>query len=109
MSNVIEEGKTFHYHKLGFRYNAKKIQSAYMVECGEIDEREFAKKYPTEYWGKVIKYFEDDMYSLCNLKHTDYELVKGIDLSKDGIYIENFEYKLFAVVIGGELVLQIEQ
>ena len=54
----------------------------------------------------VLLYFEDDMYSLCGYSRSDYEMVKGIDLSKDGIY---FEYKLFAVVISGQTVLQIEK
>ena len=49
------------------------------------------------------------MYSLCGYSRSDYEMVKGIDLSKDGIYFEDFEYKLIAVVISGQIVLQIEK
>ena len=49
------------------------------------------------------------MYSLCAYSRSDYEMVKGIDLSKDGIYFEDFEYKLLAVVISGQFVLQIEK
>ena len=49
------------------------------------------------------------MYSLCGYSRSDYEMVKRIDLSKDGIYFEDFEYKLFAVVISGQIVLQIEK
>ncbi len=107
-SHIIEEDKTFYYHSLETEYNSQLIQSAYMVDNDEMDESEFESKYPNKYYGKVIKYFEDDMYSLCGYSRSDFEEVKGIDLSKDGIYIEDFEYKLFAVVIDGEIVLQIE-
>ena len=104
-----QKDKTFYYHKLTIRYDPNLILSAYMVDNEEMDESEFKSRFANQYYGKVIKYFEDDMYSLCNLKQSDYEVVKGIDLSKDGIYIEDFEYRLFAVVIDGEIVLQIEK
>jgi len=106
--DIIEKDKTFYYHNLETRYNPQLIHSAYMVDIGEMDEKEYESKYPNKYYGKVIKYFEDDMYSLCGYSRSDYEIVKGIDLTKDGIYIEDFEYKLFAVVIDGQIVLQIE-
>ena len=106
--NIIEKDKTFYYHNLETRYNPQLIHSAYMVDIGEMDEKEYESRYPNKYYGKVIKYFEDDMYSLCNYSRSDYELVKGIDLSKDGIFIEDFDYKLFAVVIDGGIVLRLE-
>ena len=61
--------------------------------------------------GNGLKQAKDGSFwgATVESKMGKFEEVKGIDLSKDGIYIENFEYKLFAVVIGGELVLQIEQ
>lgn len=105
---IIEKEKTFFYHKLETNYNPGQIHSAYMVDIGEMDESEYKVHYPGKYYGRVIKYFEDDMYSLCGYSRSDYEIVKGIDLTKDGIYIEDFEYKLFAVVIDGQIVLQIE-
>lgn len=106
--NIIEKDKTFYYRTLETRYNPQLIHSAYMVDIGEMDEKEYESRYPNKYYGRVIKYFEDDMYSLCGFSRSDYEKVKGIDLSRSGIYIEDFKYKLFAVVIDGQIVLQIE-
>ena len=107
--DIIEKETTFYYHRLETHYNPQLIHSAYMVDIGEMDESEFKNHYPNQYYGKVIKYFEDDMFSLSEHCRREYREVNGIDLSKDGIYIENFDSKLFAVVINGEIVLRLEK
>ena len=89
------------------KYDSEHIISSYKVSNG-MSEKEYKKRYPHIYWGKVIEYFEDDMCSLCGLSRSDYKIVQGIDLSQDGIYIEDFDNLLYTVVIDGKVVIRYE-
>ena len=107
-NNIIDAEKTFYFTGLEYPYNSKKILVAYDAEYDAVAEKKFNKLYPDDYWGEVIKDFEADMYSLCSFRKSRYFKVRGINLSVDGIYIEDFDSTLFAVVIGGKIVLRYE-
>lgn len=104
---LIDPAKTFYYHNIPMKYDSEHIISSYKVSNG-MSEKEYKKRYPHIYWGKVIEYFEDDMCSLCGLSRSDYKIVQGVDLSKDGIYIEDFDNLLYTVVIDGKVVIRYE-
>ena len=105
---IIDEQITFYYKSFLPSYNPDMIRDAYSVENEEMDEDEFSSRYD-EYYDSVIEHIEDECTNIVSRGITPkMNKVQGIDLRKDGLYIEDVDSCLFALVMDGEILLRYE-
>ncbi len=102
---IQDEDTKFLYREIkDFPYEYDLIRKALDVESGEIEESEWDC---WDSWEEVIDTFEGAMNEICELPESEFEVVNGIDDSKDGIYISDYEYKSYCVVYNNDLILEI--